>query len=37
METVTFSFTVQGDSEGYITFECLYCELQKIDLHFDVV
>ncbi len=25
MGNITLSFTVQGDSEGYVTFECPYC------------
>lgn len=25
MGNITLSFTVQGDSEGYVTFECSYC------------
>lgn len=25
MKTVTMNFTIHGDSEGYITFECPYC------------
>lgn len=25
MSTETFSFTIQGDSEGYVTFECPFC------------
>lgn len=25
MSTVSFSFTIQGDSEGYVTFECPFC------------
>lgn len=25
MSDVSFSFTIQGDSEGYVTFECPFC------------
>lgn len=39
MARVTLNFTVQGDSEGYITFECPYCgsefKLQAGDVQSD--
>lgn len=26
MSTENFTITIQGDSEGYVTFECPYCD-----------